>query len=133
MKRTLTILCLLFALAALPALAQQNKLSATIPFDFALKGKIFTAGAYDVAPVNSAGTWAVSSGDRKQNIAFNVVMEDYPRDAQPKLVFHRYGNRYFLAQIWTPSLGMSVPESREELQIRASVGRPVLVALLIKH
>lgn len=133
MKRTLTILSLLFALAALPVFAQRNILSATIPFDFAVKGKAFTAGAYYVVQLNPAGAWAVQSTDRKQQIIFQVVMEDYPRDAQPKLVFHRYGNHYFLAQVWTPTLGMSLPASSEELQIRASVGRPVLVALLIKR
>lgn len=133
MKRALTILSLLFALAAVPAFAQQEILSAKIPFGFAVKGQALAAGEYEVNRVAATGSWVIRSADRPQGVFFITTPEAYTANAQPKLVFHRYGDRYFLAQVWTPSLSVSLPESRQELQIRAAVGRPVVVALLIKR
>ncbi len=133
MKRALTTLTLLFALAALPVFASGQDLAATIPFDFTLKGKVFDAGKYELARLSNVGAWAISDGERNLQLVFQTVMEDYPRHAQPKMVFHRYGKHYFLTQLWTASLGVSIPQSREEAQIRASKGRPVVVALLMKR
>ncbi len=132
MKRALTILSLLFALAALPVFAGPNNLETTIPFDFAVKDQVFAAGEYEVYRM-IPGTWAVRTGAGKHLALFNVVQQDYLDKSQAKLVFHRYGKQYFLAQIWSHSQAVSIPASRQELQIRASVGRPVLVALLLKR
>jgi hypothetical protein len=39
-----------------------------------------------------------------------------------KLVFHKVGDHYFLAQIWTSARGqgLAVPESKVEKELRAS-------------
>lgn len=133
MKRALTLLSLVLALAALPVLASAQEISANIPFAFTVRGKQFDAGRYDLSRLSAIGAWTLRDSNRNYQLIFQTVMEDYPRDAQPKLMFHRYGEEYFLTQIWTQSLGVSVPESRQEAQVRARVGRPVVVALLMKR
>ncbi|MCW5964111.1 MAG: hypothetical protein KIT83_08735 [Bryobacterales bacterium] len=133
MKRALAIFTLLFALAALPVFADQTVLTATIPFEFVVKGQVYAPGAYELIRTNITNAWLLRTGERQHCTAFIVVVEDYPKNAQPKLVFHRYGKDAFLAQIWSPSLGVSLPPSRQEAAIRASVGRPVVVALLLKR
>ena len=51
--------------------------------------------------------------------------------AKTMLVFHRYGNRYFLYQIWVEgnNRGRELPRTPSEKEL-ASNGRPTLVAVL---
>lgn len=43
-----------------------------------------------------------------------------------KLVFHRYGNQYFLSQFWIhgSSVGFELPKSKAERQISKSLTKP---------
>jgi len=42
----------------------------------------------------------------------------YTGPQEPKLVFHRYGNQYFLSQIWTTSAIRNIPMSRMERELK---------------
>jgi len=42
----------------------------------------------------------------------------YTSQQEPKLVFHRYGNQYFLSQIWTTSAIRNIPMSRMERELK---------------
>ncbi|ERR1700688_294015 len=62
------------------------------------------------------------------NAAFvlvNSAETTKPQDSA-KLIFHRYGNRYFLNQVWTngETSGYSVPKSQDEI----SVGKELMGA-----
>ena len=52
--------------------------------------------------------------------------------AGSELVFHRYGDRYFLSQIWAQGeeRGSELPMMKVEKELKASNGRPTLVAVL---
>jgi hypothetical protein len=45
--------------------------------------------------------------------------------SQGKLVFHRYGDEYFLSQIWQAGVnaGRELPKSRREIEVAANARR----------
>ena len=82
-------------------LAQTGTIRATMPFDFNVGPQTMAAGEYRVivdhttlrvAPMNAQG---VNCG------SFSYITPALNQDVSPKMVFHRYGNRYFLAEVWT--------------------------------
>lgn len=133
MKRSITLLSLVLALIMLPLMAADQYQASTIPFDFVVRGITLPAGEYETQRLVPAGIWMIRSMSDNAKAAFSANLEDYPRNSEPRLVFHRYGKTYFLSQIWTNSLGVTLPESRQELQLRARVGAPVVVAVLMKR
>ena len=52
----------------------------------------------------------------------------------PELVFHRYGDTYFLSQIWESeeTLGSQIPISRSEKSLAQNT-KPVTMALAMTH
>lgn len=130
MKRALCLFSILFALAVLPALAQDHILNAAIPFDFTVGGKLMPAGDYLVARVTPSGAWMLKSQAKAGGVLFVAMTEDYGQREQPKLLFRRYGGENFLAQICTGSIAVALPVSKQEATIRAHAGRPVHVSLV---
>jgi hypothetical protein len=100
-----------------------NRIKANVPFDFAVAGKKFTAGQYSIVRVNlTAGdlVLSVSSADDRSRV-YPVTIPVDRRIASDKstLVFHRYGDEYFLAQIWSAgsTTGRAFIKSRREKQL----------------
>ena len=64
--------------------------------------------------------------------ALTIATQAPQSQIQPKLVFNRYGDRYFLAQVWPPETdqGRLLPTSKEEREFARAAGRPEVVALL---
>jgi hypothetical protein len=93
--RTLAIVCLCAALTPVYLMAQ-GPMKVKIPFDFTVGSKPFAAGDYIVRPqANSVvAIQSVDSGSAIMTLTNDLVA----RTPLPKgkLVFHRYGDRYFL-------------------------------------
>lgn len=75
----------------------------TIPFEFAISGKTLPAGEYIVRRVSSdSPQWlsitSVNPGTR-QNVLTHKIRSG-TLQSESKLVFRRYGDQYFLSQIW---------------------------------
>ena len=123
-------ICCLFVLAAVtPAFAQMpgTEIRAMIPFDFMVRGKLLPAGKYDVKRIFDS-----PEGLMIQNEATHQteVFETDPVDAQrtptkARLVFHRYGDDYFLDEIWTPgvSTGRELVPTRTERRLSRELAR----------
>ena len=82
--------------------------------------KTLRAGEYDVRAVNQAGdAIAIKSVDGDQVLRLSSPKERSDRQMNAKLVFHRYGNTYFLSQIWMAgeSTGRELPKTRQERAI----------------
>lgn len=99
-----------------------KKLRATIPFEFTVGSANLSAGEYNVRSINDDGDVILVSGQSK---AQNAVRMSNPMTAATapktgKLVFHRYGNRYFLSEIWTPgqNAGRQLRMSKAERAIQ---------------
>ena len=119
----LTMLLMTLALAAASAVAangqSKQKLIAHVPFDFVVAEKTFRSGEYDVRAANQAGAIVIKgvAGDKVLRLSSPKERRDRRMDA--KLVFHRYGNTYFLAEIWMAgeSMGRELPKTRGERAI----------------
>ena len=112
-----------------------SKLKVNIPFDFIVADKKLPAGEYSI------GRAQIGSGDnvlliRSTDQAANVSsLTSATQVSQPKekgtLVFHRYGDQYFLFQVWPAGAytGRVLPKSRLEIeQLTHGRGRPIRVA-----
>jgi len=57
--------------------------------------------------------------------------------AEGKLIFHRYGDRYFLSQMWMPGnpTGRELPPSKAELETARTIsqGTGIEVAAKVKR
>ncbi len=112
--------------AIVPAKAQslQYKLTANIPFDFTITNKKLPAGKYSVVRAqNSNGDQVLlfSSADGHQQLS-RLTIPVYARDVMKAgvLVFHQYGDEYFLTEIWPAGgqTGRALPKSRAERELQ---------------
>jgi hypothetical protein len=102
--RVFTILGTLL-LAAVAANAQSPRSQVTsIPFDFVVGQKTLPAGKYVVKPNRgiSDSAWLVQSTDGHDTVVISTrSVQASKTPKKTKLVFNKYGDKYFLSQIWT--------------------------------
>jgi hypothetical protein len=107
-------------LATASAYAQTGVVKANVPFNFIVNAIDLPAGEYMIQPVGSSGSAiAIQNPD---NQIFKVVLPHACQSAEAqktsKLVFHRYGSQYFLAQVWTgerPGTGTAWSDRQAEV------------------
>ena len=117
----LMILSLLITLAVTPATAQSSShfVRIRVPFEFTVKDKTLPPGEYIVRRSVSDSPEmllirSVGGGSGVYILTNNVQAKT--RQSESKLVFHRYGDQYFLSQVWTAgdSAGRELPKSGRE-------------------
>jgi hypothetical protein len=118
---------------AFPAYAQLpgTEIHANIPFDFVVRGKTLPAGRYDIRRINDQpdGLIIENARNRKEHTMFNTESIGGTRSpSHGELIFHRYGETYFLAQIWSGQDydGRQLPPSHEERNLRREVAGRVV-------
>jgi hypothetical protein len=102
--------------AALTTKAQSsNGVRANVPFEFNVGDKTLPAGKITAREMAS-GALAISNVDKRQHairIAHGVASSN--QNGRAKLVFRKYGNRYYLTQVWIPGYnGMEFQKSKTE-------------------
>jgi hypothetical protein len=113
---------LMAAMVAAGAVQAQSQFKADIPFQFVVGHKTLPAGRYTVDPSISSKLVVIQSADHRQAsrvLALDAIAKDYQQDS--KLVFHRYGDRYFLAGVWTRGAksGWTIQATRQEQELAA--------------
>jgi|HubBroStandDraft_5_1064220.scaffolds.fasta_scaffold231440_2 hypothetical protein len=104
--------------AATFAAAQNGTLRATIPFNFVVNGKTLPAGEYSVQPSASLGSLIIKGVERPASvISLTVPVVDRSSRPVPRLVFHVYGDRYFLSEAWSGDQGTKLTVSHSEREI----------------
>lgn len=100
--RILIATALLFAAVSAYVQAQERPLlTATIPFAFTAENSNLPAGVYTVSTLPPYNRLKVQSADgRKVAMIPAIPSLSAGTSEQSKLVFHRIGNQYFLAQVW---------------------------------
>jgi len=101
--RTLITICLLFTSATLFAQTTSRRLmEVDIPFTFSVEDHSLPAGEYQVFTVTPERSIRLISTDGKHSAIINTLPNYATLPSEnSRLVFHRYGNEYFLAQVWT--------------------------------
>jgi hypothetical protein len=130
--RRLTMLSLVSMFTLCAAVASANAqliypVRAKIPFDFSVGDKKLQAGQYTFSRVSAdSKIMLVSSADANTRVFQSTIgTQVLTAKNESKLVFHRYGDQYFLEQIWTAGErgGTQVPESRSERNIRKQLAQ----------
>jgi hypothetical protein len=99
--------------------AQSGGLNAVVPFEFTIGTTTLPAGSYSLTcEFESGGRVIVHSLTRSIGSRQTLGLAD-DQPAKPiRLVFHHYGKRYFLRQVWFASTlgrrGYALPETQEE-------------------
>jgi hypothetical protein len=122
--RTMTQLGLFVILAATSAYAQAGgSQQANVPFDFNVGSQTLPAGRYLFERINRQTIQETILLRTAEGRAIMMVRM-MPADARSKqeharLIFHRYGERYFLSQLVTPGddFGLELPKSRFERRL----------------
>jgi hypothetical protein len=121
-----TMLMTVVVLALGTAVASANpeaakRIVANIPFEFSVGYKTMAAGAYSVRAVNTAGNaLMIQSADGTSSaVRLSDATERAKDKSHARLVFHKYGDRYFLAEVWngTDRSGRQLLKSEEERAI----------------
>lgn len=111
------------ALAALCVpLFAQGTLEGNIPFAFELSGTVLPAGEYEVrlAPPVMLQNKA-DPGWTSFVLTYSLYQPTWDRNKEAtKLVFNKYGDRYFLAEIWSMARSHGIPKSRQERELVTS-------------
>jgi hypothetical protein len=132
-KHVFHLLAALVLLAAGSAYAQLSSkpIKVNIPFDFRAGNITLPAGEYRLDTIYATGSLVLSGTDSQRMLVHFNAAETLVASSSTKLIFHRYGDRYFLHEVWVQgeNRGRELPATRLEKEI-ASNARPRSVAIL---
>lgn len=110
--------------AAAPVDAQSSAMRATIPFAFAAGSETLPPGQYEVRRLNQSPNVMHVRGPRASVLVMSETGASTRSWQKTRLVFHRYGNAYFLRTI---SFGgyraFTLPESKGERETALRIAR----------
>ena len=105
-RKNFPMLSLVLMLTAVSVCAQSERSKVTkIPFSFIVGQKTLPAGEYTVEPnrKDSHNVWLIQRRDGSTSALFTTMpLRSNEIQEKAKLIFHKYGDQYFLSQIWTP-------------------------------
>ncbi len=107
MKNVFRIMTVAAVLAAGAAYAQDRAtISANVPFSFRMGATVLPAGDYKVIQNPRTGYLAlVHTETLRRGAALTFIGRPMNGTDVTRLVFHKYGNHYFLAQVYAPNDG----------------------------
>ena len=112
-----------FVTAVAPANGQSQTLRANVPFEFNVGDKTLASGEYRVTRISHDAM--TIAGPEDTAIRLSIPIESNKVPDQGKLVFHRYGENYFLSEVWTAgdSTGRKLLKSKQERRIEEQLAR----------
>jgi hypothetical protein len=114
------------------AQSPSNRVTAQIPFDFSIGDRKLPSGKYSVGRVRTNSDDLVLSVDdesgRSKAIHTSIPVRNLDLTENAKLVFHRYGDQYFLYQVWPggTTTGRQFPKSRSERDAQQALTSPAI-------
>jgi len=125
MKRTITNLLLALASVCIGATgleAQSYSISASIPFAFHAKGNNCSPGTYVFQKDVNRDIQSLRNRDTGHSLFLGALPQSKVNHGSPRLVFNRYGNEYFLSEVWNDKgTGTHLAPSKLEKQVRERV------------
>ena len=116
---TIAALVTAAAVTAAGAMAQSHAVQATMPFDFTVGNKTLPAGNYEIW---SPSTDVIEIQNRDSHVAMlaTTSFDSHESRNGSKLVFDKYGDRYFLSEILCApaSINASLHLTKAEKQAR---------------
>ena len=134
----LVVMMIVAASASAKAQSLAYKLTANIPFDFSVGGKKLPAGKYWISrgqQSNGDQILQIRSVDGHANISrLTIPVVTLDPVAKGTLVFHRYGEEYFLSEVWPAGglTGRELPKSHAERDLERK-GPSNVVAIRVSN
>jgi len=125
MMTIISAVALLLTLAVGLSAQAPTGAQATIPFDFNVGKANLKAGSYMITR-GSGNLLKLRSSDGKTTVMVDAPLTIGARDfkAGERLVFNRYGNQYFLTQVWlTAETGRQLFPSKAEKKVASELAR----------
>jgi hypothetical protein len=122
-------------LISVPIMSAQAIATASVPFAFTVENTEMSAGSYVITSVSDSAIAVINRS--KGTVVISLFHSEQPEnnDDTTKLVFHRYGDTYFLSQVARGSgetviqLPISKQESEAQIQnARSGSAREVVIA-----
>ena len=136
-KYMLTIALALPLLMTAAASAQTIHMRVTVPFKFIAAGATLPAGEYEI---QSFGTEEKLLSIQNRNTSAGILISSNPCESlnaslNTKLVFHRYGGRYFLSELWVVGQmsGHQIPSASREREVALDFQREDVVLLMARR
>jgi hypothetical protein len=106
--KSLTMLTLVVGLTLAAAVVSANGqstsilITADIPFDFIVGDKTLPSGKYTVRSTSDDGKGLkISSHEGASVMRLSNLADGTSKKRNARMVFHRYGQQYFLAEVWS--------------------------------
>ena len=138
-RQALTLLVLALVLVPAMAFAEPNSatIKADVPFAFTVADQTIPAGTclVRVAGLNSEALWIGNEADKVAAYALPLRTESLEPSERTVIVFHKYGDRYFLSGIERAgtSAGYKMRETKVEKELRAQkTSKPEEIRLAAK-
>ena len=137
MKSARTLITIALLVTAVSLFAQttpsQRLMTINVPFSFAAGDQSLPAGEYLVLTVTPERSIRIASTDGKHTAVVNTL-PNYASapSANSRLVFHRYGDEYFLTQVWTAgqNVARNPLSTKRAMEIASSGGKPQTFTIL---
>ena len=134
--RSQITICLLFTAAAITLSAQttsQRLMTVNIPFAFSVENHSLPEGEYTIFTVTPERSIRIVSSDGKHSAIVNTL-PNYANSPSEnsRLVFRRYGDDYFLTQVWTAGqdVARNPLSTKRAMEIASSGGTPQTFTVL---
>ena len=131
MKKQLFALLLGMLLATATAYAQNTTVKADVPFKFVVAGRTMPKGEYTIRRLDPTDHALSITGEGQKPSIFLTHSCLSLKSVKTKLVFDRYGDQYFLSEIWTEGnpAGYQLTKTRRELEMARNITAEKLVVL----
>jgi len=136
-KYLLTIALALPLLMTAAASAKAVHMRVIVPFNFIAAGTTLPAGEYDIQSFGTEGK-LLSIHNRNSSagiLVFSNSCESLNASSHTKVVFHRFGDRYFLAELWVQghNTGNQVAPASYEKEVAMDFPRDEVVLLMARR
>jgi hypothetical protein len=131
--KSLQIIVASIALLASPLCAElDHQFTLQVPFDYMAGNYQFPAGSYTIKSDASAGTVLIrSAGEGPAAFILTFPAGENKDQAHVRLVFNRYGDRYFLSQVWPGGVaGRGLRKSKQEVEVAKAGSRPEVLSIV---
>jgi hypothetical protein len=119
------------------ASAQSLPIHVSIPFPFIVADRTMQAGDYTLQPVTTSPGFMLLKGEEGEQ---GLFVSTFPLNSRPaaeqqvvKAIFHRYGDSYFLSEVWTEGSKLGVWKSKQEKRELQAANLAPTDVVLVAH
>lgn len=129
----LTAVLLMAAGMANAQLGGRNEVRANVPFDYKVGSASMKAGQCSIKPAGTANALAIRCEGSSAVLTLTRSVISNPA-AATKLVFSKYGDQYFLAQVWIEgdATGAELPKTKAQKELMSRIVPDSVVILAQK-